>query len=882
MEIIITHLNADFDALASMLAAKKLYPSAKLVFPGSQEKSLRDFLVRSTFYVFESEKLKDVDVDKVERMIVVDTRQRSRIGKFAELLDRGVEVHIYDHHPSSPDDFHGTVEVVQEKGATVTVLLPLLRERGVEITPEEATVMLLGIYEDTGSLTFPNTTEDDFYAAAYLFSKGASLNIISDMITKELTAEQIFLLNDLIRNAERYQIKGVEVVITTATAGKYIGDVALLVHKFKDMENLNVVFALIRMEDRVYLIARSRLEEVNVAEVAGAFGGGGHSTAASATIKDFTLPEAKERLLKIVPQVIKPVPIAKEMMTSPLRTIQEEAPLEEAYQVMAHYNIGVLPVLKDGRLVGLITKEIASRAVFHGLGGQKVKEYMITDFSTVSPDAPLKEIQDHIVGEGQKLLPVVDGGKLIGGITKTDLLRALHETPSFSPSPLYAKKKFITRLLEERVPPHILDLLRRMGEVGEEMGYRIYAVGGFVRDLLLRRPTHDVDVVVEGDGIRFAQAFGEKTGLKVRIHKKMGTATVLFPNGYRIDVATARMEYYPRPAAPPTVDRGPLKMDLFRRDFTINTLAVQLNPPSFGQLIDFFGAQRDLKEGVIRVLHSLSFVEDPSRIFRALRFEVRFGFQIGKQTQNLIRGAVKMGFVDRLSGARLFAELVLILTEEDPLPIIERMEEFGLLRVLHPRLSLTPFLKGLLRRVGEVIHWYDLLFLEGKYEKWMVYLLAMADPLKEKEVRELSERLALSPRHRKRLLEGRRRALRTMGTLGDMFQRPMEVYRLLSPLEDEVLLYMMAKATKKEVKKAISLFITQWRQTRVSLNGKDLQEMGIPPGPIYREIFERLLEARLEGEVETESDERELVRREFLPSHSKRPTKEKASTSTSP
>ncbi|RLB06596.1 MAG: polya polymerase, partial [Deltaproteobacteria bacterium] len=286
MDVIITHINADFDALASMLAAQKLYPEAKLVFPGSQEKGLRDFFVRSTFYVLEADRVKDIELENIKRLIIVDTRQRSRIGKFAQIVGKpGLEIHIYDHHPPSADDVRGTLEVIEERGATITILLKLLKQKRISITPDEATVMMLGIYEDTGSLTFSSTTEEDFCAAAYLLSKGASLNIISDMITRELTAEQVFLLNDLIRSAERYNIRGVEVVVTTGSSDRYIGDVAVLVHKLKDMENLNVVFALIRMEERVYLIGRSRLEEVNVAEVAVEFGGGGHPTAASATIR---------------------------------------------------------------------------------------------------------------------------------------------------------------------------------------------------------------------------------------------------------------------------------------------------------------------------------------------------------------------------------------------------------------------------------------------------------------------------------------------------------------------------------------------------------------------------------------------------------------------
>jgi tRNA nucleotidyltransferase (CCA-adding enzyme) len=258
MDVITTHTNADFDSLASMLAAKKLYPNAVLVFPGSQERSLRDFFIHSTLYAFEVERMKNIGLQEVKRLILVDTRQISRIGKFSDVvLKPNLEIHIYDHHPPSSDDLHGSLEVVSEMGATTTLLLNILRERGIEITPDEATVMLLGIYEDTGNLTFPSTKEEDFIAAGYLIRKGANLNILSNVITKELTAEQVFLLNDLIQSATRYSVQGIDVVIAQASVDRYIGDIAVLVHKLKDMENLDVLFVLVRMEDRIYLDRKS-------------------------------------------------------------------------------------------------------------------------------------------------------------------------------------------------------------------------------------------------------------------------------------------------------------------------------------------------------------------------------------------------------------------------------------------------------------------------------------------------------------------------------------------------------------------------------------------------------------------------------------------------
>ncbi|MEJ2069995.1 MAG: DHH family phosphoesterase, partial [Syntrophobacterales bacterium] len=260
LEVITTHINADFDALASMVAAKKLYPEALLVFPGAQEGNLRDFFIRSSFYFLDFARAKNVDPEEIKRLILVDTRQLSRIGKFAEAaISDEVDIHVYDHHPDSPEDVHGSLEVVQPLGSTTAILSKILREKNLDPTPQEATIMALGLFEDTGSFTFSSTTPEDFEAGAYLLRLGADLNVVAQMVTRELTAEQVALLNDLIAHANRFTVDGIEVVVARTMASQYVADFAVLAHKFMDMENLQVLFALAQMENRVYVVGRSRL-----------------------------------------------------------------------------------------------------------------------------------------------------------------------------------------------------------------------------------------------------------------------------------------------------------------------------------------------------------------------------------------------------------------------------------------------------------------------------------------------------------------------------------------------------------------------------------------------------------------------------------------------
>jgi tRNA nucleotidyltransferase (CCA-adding enzyme) len=863
MDVITTHINADFDSLASMLAAKKLYPQAVLVFPGSQEKNLRDFFIQSTFYVFETERVKNIDLKAVRRLILVDTRQPGRIGKFADLIRQPeAEIHIYDHHPASPEDIRGTLEHIREVGATITILIRILKEKNISLTPEEATVMAVGLYEDTGSFTFSSTSVEDYEAAAFLLSRGANLNMVSNLITRELTPEQISLLNELIQTATRYTVKGLEVIIAKASSDKYVGDFALLVHKLKDMENINVLFALAQMEDRVFVVGRSRLPEVDVAEILGEMGGGGHSYAASAAVKDKPLAQVEEMLRHLLQTRVHPERRAREIMSFPVKWVSPEVTLEGAELLLNRYSINALPVIADGRLVGLISRQTVEKGIYHGLKGHPVKDYMTTEIATVDPEATLAEIRERLVISKQRLLPVVQEGEVIGVISRTDLLHLLIATGEEAQWSQPLRKRNIAGLLRERLPKKIQEILGQVGEVAAELGFNAYVVGGFVRDLLLKHENLDIDIVIEGDAIVFARRFAARFGARDREFQKFKTAVIIFPDGFKIDVATARTEYYEAPGALPVVEYSSIKMDLYRRDFSINTLALKLNPGEFGTLLDFFGAQRDLKDKTIGILHNLSFVEDPTRVFRAIRFEQRFKFKISKLTANLIANAVKNNFFDRLSGARLFGELRLILMEENPIPAIARLAEFDLLKPIHPRLGFDDATRGMLDRVQGVLSWFDLLYLEEKLERWLVYFLGLVEPLSPAELEEMVKRFKLSPKLAAAIVKGKAdadEALVKLFRVGESGRS--QIYHLLHPLGTEYLLYMMAKSRQEASRRAISLYFKELKNLKPELKGRDLVALGFQSGPQIKEILNMLQEARLNGVVQSKGEELELIRK---------------------
>ncbi|MBE0597280.1 MAG: CBS domain-containing protein, partial [Desulfuromonadales bacterium] len=504
-----------------------------------------------------------------------------RIGPFASLVRRGVEVHVYDHHPSGRSDLTPAVEYVEPVGATVTVLTEIFQGRGIEPTAEEATVMMLGLYEDTGSLTFTSTTVRDYQAAAFLLSHGANLNTVADSLTQELSADQVELLHQLIGSRTALTLGGIEISIAHASIDRYVGDLAVVVHKLRDMEGLDALIVAVRMGERVFLVGRSRRPEVHVGEIFAEFGGGGHSFAAAAAVRDLTLTQILERLPPLLRKHVNPRWEVRHLMSSPVKTVDRHLPIAQVREILTRYNINALPVVEGEQVVGILTRQVVEKAAHHGLSEVAAEEFMSGEFTTVAPETPVETLQELVVDRNQRFVPVMQQQKMIGCVTRTDLLRHLvagarrQQLPTAADEAgesLTLKKRQVAKLLRDQLPPRVMTILRQMGEVADSLGLHIYAVGGFVRDLLLRQDNLDIDLVVEGEGIAFAAEYARRHRCRVRTHHKFGTAVIIFEDGFKVDIASTRMEYYVEPGALPTVEHASIKLDLYRRDFTINTL----------------------------------------------------------------------------------------------------------------------------------------------------------------------------------------------------------------------------------------------------------------------------------------------------------------------
>lgn len=414
----------------------------------------------------------------------------------------------------------------------------------------------------------------------------------------------------------------------------------------------------------------------------------------------------------------------------------------------------------------------------------------------------------------------------------------------------------------DKLPKEILDLVYLAQDIASSNDMPAYLVGGFVRDLILGVKNLDLDIVVEGNGIKVAEDFAHALNAKLIRHRRFGTATVILKSHLKIDFSTARKEYYPRPAHLPVVSPGSLKDDLFRRDFTINAMAISLSSENFGKLVDFFSGKEGLQNKKIRILHDLSFIDDPTRILRAIRFEKRYNFRIEPKTLKLLKEAVREGMLERVEPQRIRDDLILVLKEKEPLKEIKRLKELVGFRFLHPRLSVLAKNFKLLAAVEKEINWFEKAhFYRRNLDAWVIYFMGLMDCLKPRFTRAVCRRLALRRGEEKRILNAKKISDKLIAFLSRPDTRPSKIFALLEPLSYEEILLIKAKYRNAFIKKHIEDFFEIYNGMRILITGDDLRKLGLMPGPYYQKIFTRVLNAKLDGQARNREEELALIKK---------------------
>jgi len=867
MRIILTHEQTDFDGLASLLGAHLLDETVIPVLPRRLNRNVNAFL---TIYGVDLPFVdpRDLRGKKIEAVTLVDTQALASI----KGMGPQTRVNVIDHHIRKKDLPENWDVITQETGANTTIFVESIEERDLHLDVVQATLLLLGIYEDTGSLTYTRTKPRDVRAVAYLLEQGANLTIAHNFTNHPLSLKQQEIYDQLRRDANTQTIHGHTIIIAQGDALGMDEELSTIAHKMRDLMDPDALILLIDIRGGVQLIARSTSDLIDVSKIAAHFGGGGHLRAAAALIKSQDRESVLAEVNRILPKYILPGITVEEIMSGAPQTVSPNTPIHDIARRMQRYGYEGYPVVENDKIVGLVTRRAVDRALSHQLN-LPAASLMEAGNVHAHPDNAVEYLQNLMTETGWGQIPVVDrvNHAIIGIVTRTDLLKTL--TPNQPPP----GRRNLADKLASALPPARSELLNNIAKFAQDQRMAIFIVGGFVRDLLLGFPSLDFDIVVEGDAIELAKGVKARFGGRFTVHERFGTAKWFLgsaansnhhPSGSEderpansdqlpetLDFITARREFYTHPTALPTVESGSIKLDLHRRDFTINTLAIRLDGQHFGDLHDYWGGYNDLRQKLVRVLHSLSFIDDPTRILRAIRYEQRYDFTLGQRTRQLLIAALPM--IERISGDRVRHEIDKILTEKKALQILDRLQELGILEVIHPDLVWDDWIKGHIAeikptppewRLGPDFKGFPLNQVLA-YAVWLIRLPA-------NRARKVTKRLRVSST----IAETVQSACSLWVDLPSMAGTKPSIFTARLDKVSTVAIYSFYCACDNyDIKTKILTYITEWQYVTQKTTGYDLEARRLPPGPIYKEILTRLRNAWLDGEVLTTEDESALL-----------------------
>lgn len=886
--VITTHQNADFDALGAAVGAALLYPEGRIVFAGSLNPNVREFVALHGENL-PLVNLRLIDQGKIRRLIITDTSDPERIGDLGRLCGRpGVEVVVFDHHqsenPQRPPFVRGENWVLSQDGAQSTSMLHILRERGVEVPRLAATIFALGIHEDTGSLTYPRTTIRDAEMLAASMRLGASQALIERYLHSALTAEQRAVLMRMVDEVKVERVRGIDVHTVALELPTYVDGLSVIAHKLMELVNAEVLLQAVAMEHRVFVTARSRAGSVDVGALLHAVEGGGHAQAASGVVRGRSPREAVEVLLETLAQSTAGTATAGDIMSRPIRLIDSDTSVTDALVTAQRYGHSGICVREQGRVVGIVSRRDLDKAIRHGLGHAPVKGVMTRTITFARPSTTVEELRRIMVTGNAGRVPVVIDeayeravqersarvSDVLGIVTRTDVLAAYQGRWEREQAEAAEPQVYTMQALAEH--PFFGRLFRACAALSEDFA-GVYLVGGFVRDLLLEQPNVDVDIAVEGDGIAFATRLAAELGGRVRPHRKFKTAVVLLPpeilgeapawlrasgEPFHVDVATTRTEFYDYPAALPRVEHASIRQDLFRRDFTINAMAISLGGGDLGTVIDFFGGYRDLRDGVVRVLHNLSFIEDPTRIFRAVRYENRYGFRMDEQTRAFAKSCVDMHLVGDLSSVRLRDELVALLGETDVEWTLSRLFELGVAKEVHPKLATGAKTIALVGRLDDLALTLDL---RSEVLLWRLRLAAVTRNMSHDELFVWLERLKLKRSDSEVVRAAVVVSPLLAARLGKSEMTDWEIYKTLRATPVEAVLFALATAEPGAVESRLKRYLSDIRHRTLSVTGDDLLALGMKKGPSVGRLLERLREMRVQEIIKGREPELEYARR---------------------
>ncbi|MBF0450565.1 MAG: CBS domain-containing protein [Candidatus Magnetomorum sp.] len=428
MQVITTHRSTDFDALASVVAALKLFPKAAVILPRSINPNVKAFLsIHKDLYDFYLNQT--VNLDEVTELIVVDTNQWSRIARRLHPLKtrKDIKIYIWDHHEQQ-GDIHAHYICQEPLGANVSLILRQLRQEKRALTPMNSTLMLIGLYEDTGHLTYPSTTPEDAYTAAYLLEQCADLNILGTFLSPAYGERQKEILFDMLKNPVKHNVDGFTISFSTQKITGHVDRLSLVVQLYREIVNVDAAFGIfIRDENRYIVIGRSNREDINIGAIMKSIGGGGHPGAGSAMLTSTNPKTVESMILELIEGNQQSSVKVGDLMSFPVVSIPANTTMDDVSKILQEKECTGLPVLENDKMVGIISRRDFVKLKKKSQWKAPVKAFMSRDIKTISPDKSPLHAAKIMVKYDIGRLPVVDNGKIIGIVSRSDAMMYFYD-----------------------------------------------------------------------------------------------------------------------------------------------------------------------------------------------------------------------------------------------------------------------------------------------------------------------------------------------------------------------------------------------------------------------------------------------------------------------
>ena len=804
MKIITTINNPDFDIFASAIAAQRIFKDHNIIFPGNFTPDISNYLKNTGVY-FPYYLIEELNIKKISSLVIVGTTSLELINReIVKKIESIENIYFIDNEKKENELEKNITYICDESSACISIVIDKIFEHNSTISDEESKLFLTALYKKTNNFLKNNIQQVDFKAAAKLINKNINIKEIAKYSHNPLLNFSNDIFRKLLLNMKSYNNSGLTLGITYIKNEEFHDSFLINLERLWDSLDYDTLIVLYQIREKTYFYCKTReifdLKTlltpffINIKKERTAFG----------FYNILNIEKIRNQIRDNFEKISLDFRKIKNIMTSPVRTVFANMTVKEVNKIMDQTGHKNLPVIKKEKIVGIIRRKEIKLAIQHKMHHTRIEKLMNKSIIAINKEKSIQHAKELFHKNNMNCLLVLENGILLGIVTTKDLFIKDYETTEMRIDIPQTQK--ITNLINRRVPKEIQSILKIIGSLSSTYDISVFVVGGFVRDLILNRDNLDLDIVVEGNANEFTEKIADFLNIKVEHHKEFLTSKLTFKNGITVDFASARTEYYEKPAILPRVKMSTIKKDLYRRDFSINAMAIKLNTEEYGILVDFFNSRGDLISKKIRILHNLSFLEDPTRILRGIRFEQRFDFSFEETTLTLLKEAVKKKFLERVSGQRLREELINILKEKNPFYSIKRIKD---LRIY------THLIRG--SKINRKVEKMFLSFFEnvednskiyGKpslFEIFAIFLLYASD---EKYFDIFIKRYGLSPKF-KRVFIKIYEILIFLNTKKE--KKLSELYEISGKIKTEILFFLDAYLNKKN-----SLFIKEYAKKPVN------------------------------------------------------------------